>query len=124
LKDVSGTGRLRLDMPKQKDEMELPTLHLAQIELEGSNSCVVVTGQDSREDEAMLHKGDMMTLDVLRSVAVPAGVSSTVWLKAHPKIAERTFYNRRSRLVEKGFVLSVGSEAAPRYIPAPTMEKG
>jgi hypothetical protein len=53
----------------------------------------------------------------LREIDDPAGVPTSIWLKASG-MAERSFYRARKDLQTAGQVINIGSEKQPRYRPA------
>lgn len=115
---VGGEGRLTLRNPKQKNAAEHPAVHLT---LESMGQSVVVTDA-SGAAEADLPQSVNATLDALRDIDVPGGVSPATWLKATDGIVERTFYRHRSGLLLHGLVVNVGTDKQPKYRPAEMAE--
>jgi hypothetical protein len=104
-------SRMALKNTKQKNAPESPLLWF---KLQGSaDSAVVVNTAATDADE--LPPGVNDTLDALRSVEVPGGVSAKVWQMA-VTAPERTFYRHRKALLAHGLVSNVGSEKMPRYL--------
>lgn len=112
LEVVPDEDRATLKVTKQKDGAEANPRHFQRINV--AESCVMVPVRANRES---LAAGARSTLDALTSVAVPEGVSTKVWQSA-TDVAERTFYNHRSGLLEAGLVRNIGNGSRPRYIVA------
>lgn len=103
--------RLTLKVTKQKDGAEALPLRLDRIDV--AESCVLVPASYLNDTDE-LGAGEQSTLEALREVQVPGGVSASVWRVAAPA-GERTFYNHRSKLLERGLVINLGSDGQPRY---------
>lgn len=108
--DAAGT----LTVTKAKDWSPPSTLSMSLQQSAGS--CVIVSGNEGRPKHADA------ALDALRSSHVPGGVSSSVWLKACDGVPERSFYRLRSKLLESGEIVNVGTESQPRYAVAEAVQ--
>ena len=108
--------RLTLKVSKQKDAEEARPLRLDRLPV--AESCVLVeAGKVTVSDE--LGTGEEATLEALRSVQVPGGVPAKVWEEAATETcSRRSFWTHRSRLLERGMVQNVGTDARPRYVVA------
>jgi hypothetical protein len=111
--ELKGDRHIRLSTTKQKDERELPTLHLDRIDV--GDSCVLVSGEAARGHEG-LNEGDLATLEVLRNIQIPGGVPSGAWEKADG--SKRSFWDHRRKLLEYGKVVNVGTESRPKWMVA------
>lgn len=115
LEVVGSEGRMTLRNPKQRDSAEQPPLHL--MLQEQSNSVIVVEAVGAG-DTGELPAAVFDTLEALREIDVPGGVSPAVWLKSLDGIAERTFYRHRKGLLEHGHIVNIGTDKQPKYRPA------
>lgn len=110
--------RLVLKVTKQKDAAEALPVRLDRVGAEGS--CVLVPSTRVREDDdGKVTAKVLETLGVLRSMQVPEGVATTVWMRATCEatgLSERMFYGHRAALVENGLVSSIGTDSRPRYV--------
>lgn len=109
--EISGDPtRFTVKVTKQKDAAAIDPLHFR---LTGAADSVVVTpvGAESPDE---LPAGVLETLDALRHIEVPGGVSTRVWRVA-VGLPERTFYRHRAELVKHGFVENVGTDKTPKY---------
>lgn len=77
-----------------------------------ADSAVVVTTSANDPDE--LPAGVLDTLETLRSIEVPGGISSKAWQMA-AEASERTFYRHRAALLRHAMVANIGTEKQPRY---------
>jgi hypothetical protein len=107
---IGDDQRMRLTNTKQKDAPELAPLWL-KLDPEGDSAVVTSTSPD--EDD--LGAGAIQTLEALRDIELPGGVSGSAWQLASPA-TERTFYRHRKVLVEHGLVTNIGSDKQPRYV--------
>lgn len=114
LEVVGSEGRLTLRNPKQKDSSELPPVHLMLQAVPGTDSVVVVEAGGPASGE--LPSAAFDTLDALRDIDVPGGVSPTTWQKA-VDVSERTFYRHRAGLLQHSHIVNVGTEKQPKYRP-------
>lgn len=118
--EVTGDAeRLTLKITKQKDGPELAPLQLALVNVPDTDSCAI--GRPKPPSPHELPAGAAATLEALRQVDVPGGISSTAW-QAATDANERTYYRHRSGLIEQGLVVNVGTDKTPRYRPADRVE--
>lgn len=111
---------VKLENPKQKDGPEMLPLHLVlqPVAMDEESSCVLVpveSAATASRDE--LTRGALATLDALRTIQVPGGVTAGEWEHA-TAASRRSFYNHRARLVALGLARNVGTDARPRYVTA------
>ena len=104
--DAAGT----LTVTKAKDWSPPAAMSMSLQPIAGS--CVMLSGNEARPRHADA------ALDALRCAYVPGGVSSSVWLKACDGVPERSFYRLRSKLLESGEIVNVGTDSQPRYAVA------
>lgn len=110
---LSSEGVVTLHVTKQKDGADGQKIRLKMVQCEES---VVLAAYDGKVNDDDLPSSAQEVLDALGAVALPGGVPSGVWMKACGEdVAERTFYRHRSKLIELGLVINLGSEGAPRY---------
>lgn len=106
--------RLTVKVPKQKDGPEPKPLHLTRIP--SGDSCVLVPTTRG-DDDGELGAGAAATLETLRTIHVAGGIATSVW-EAACEAGRSQFYVHRSRLLNLGLVLNVGTEKQPKYSPA------
>lgn len=109
--EISGDpSRFAVKVTKQKDAPPLDPIYFR---LAGAvDSVVIEPATGSARDE--MPAGVTDTLETLRQIEVPGGVSLTAWRVA-VEASERTFYRHRAALLEHGLVENVGTEKTPRY---------
>lgn len=109
----SAEGILALTITKQKDGAEGQTYRMAITPAADSVTVAPFTG--TVDTERVGPSGRIM-LDALAAIAIPGGVPNSVWLRSvEDEVAERSFYRWRSRLLELGEVVNLGSDERPRY---------
>jgi hypothetical protein len=111
---LDGDG-VTLRNTKQKDAAEAGPIYLRLTPVPDTGS--VVLTQAGRTDVDKLPAGVFETLEVLRTIDLPGGVSPTTWQKASD-VSERTFYRHRAGLVKHGHVINLGTDKTPKYRPA------
>jgi hypothetical protein len=118
--ELTASGaRLVLKVSKQKDGAEARPLQLDRVSV--GDSCALSPAGVVPLEGDDLSDGDLETLEALRRVQVPGGVTANVW-RASADLPERTFYNRRARLVNRGAVVNVGTDKRPSYLTADAFE--
>lgn len=103
-----------LKITKQKDGPDGLVIPIKRLSV--AESCVLVPGAVTFDDEGM---AALKTFDVLKEMSGTddeQGIASGQWQRA-VGVAERTFYNHRKRLLERGFVENIGTAKQPRYRP-------
>ena len=113
---TGGEGRLTLRNVKQKDAPEQPPVDVV-LQVQAGSVVVVEAGGVGALGGADLPTAAFETLEALRAIDVPEGVSSATWQKASDA-TERTFFRHRAGLVKFGHVTNVGSDKQPKYRPA------
>lgn len=114
--EISATDALvTLTCTKQKNHAEPNPVRL---HARGAASSVVLTDHQPELDE--LGASVIATLADLAAVAVPGGVSASIWsnmsgLKDGSSRSPRTFYRHRSALLTAGLVTNLGTDKMPRY---------
>jgi archaellum biogenesis ATPase FlaH len=108
--ELSGdAARIHLKNTKQKNAPEAPSLWLKLLPV--LESAVVV---DHVHDPQELPAGVASTLDALRQIEVPGGVSASAW-RMTVECSEKTFYRHRASLLSHGMIENVGTDKVPRY---------
>ena len=109
--EVTGdAARIAVKNTKQKNA---PESSIVWLKLQGvGESAVVVPAVD---DPSELPPGVAATLDALRAIEVPGGITASAW-RVTVDVSEKTFYRHRSALVAHGMVENVGTEKTPRYL--------
>lgn len=107
---TGGDGKLLLTNTKQRNAAEALPLRL---ELKPvGDSCAVIAGHGY---DKTVTQAEMQTLEALRTVQVPGGVSTAVW-RVIVGGSEATFYRHRKKLVDAGLVIVAGTEKQPKYL--------
>lgn len=110
---------LSLKVPKQKDWHEPNPLGLRRMGVEDSQ-VIVPTGVGVVSTDEM-PAAVYASYVALTEVAVPGGVSTSVWEES-AACSRATFFRHRKRLLDVELVVNVGSETAPRYVPVSEAE--
>lgn len=115
----SAEGLLTLTVTKQKDGPDGQVHRLMMVPTGDSVALAPYTGAVS-DGERISAIGRSM-LETLGAIAVPGGVPNSVWQKAcGDDVAERSFFRWRSRLLELGEIVNLGSQDRPKYaLPTP-----
>ena len=112
--ELDGDGdALTLKNAKQRDAPEAEPLRLR---LQPVNGSVVVVQAETVDRGGELPASVLKTHAALVAIDVPGGVSTTTWLKACD-LTERTFYRHRSGLLQRGYIINVGTDKQARYRP-------
>lgn len=116
LQVTAADTRHTLKITKQKDGAEPQPYRFVRQPAGDSVVLVPDRGQSTDGDTDLTATGTAI-LDALRSVEVPGGVSSKIWLTAAADtVSERSFWNWRSRLLAQGHVTNLGNDHRPSYI--------
>lgn len=109
-----GDGVLTLTVTKQKDGPDGMNWRLAMTPT--AESVVVAPYTGKVMDAERVGPSGRIMLDALAEVSVPGGITTAVWIKAvGDEVPERSFYRWRSRLLELGEVVNLGSDERPKY---------
>jgi AAA domain len=116
---VEGGDRIiTLHADKQRHHVDghvITKLELTQV----GSSCALGEYRGGPPDAGTLRTSDRAALEALNRIATDDGVPTSRWQRA-TDLAERTFYEARKRLVDRGQVANVGSKQRPLYVPTAT----
>lgn len=115
---TSDEERVTLKVTKQKDAEPCNPIKFVRTPIAESCTLILDHGQG---DSDTLTPAAVAALDTLRSIEVPGGISTSVWLRAS-ELKDRTFYNARGRLLANGLVSNLGSDKRPAYMVTETVE--
>ncbi len=82
-------------------------------------SCALGEYRGGPPDAGTLRASDRAALEALERIATDEGVPTARWQKA-TDLPERTFYEARKRLADRGQITNVGTKQRPRYVHAAT----
>lgn len=109
-----GDGILVLQITKQKDGADGQTYRLTMVPAADSVAIAPYTGAVADGDR--ISAIGLSMLETLGAIAIPGGVTTSVWQKAcGDDVAERSYFRWRSRLLELGEVVNLGTPERPRY---------
>jgi hypothetical protein len=117
----STDGLITITNTKQKDHAEQQPLRLALVPVPEHDSAAIGTPAQRPNPTANSDPRVQATLSALRQIALPGGVSSTVWqehTQAENGTGRSQFFVHVKTLLNNGTVRNVGTEARPRYIPS------
>jgi hypothetical protein len=93
---------------------------IAKLELKPvGGSCALDEYRGGPPDTGELRPSDNAALEGLKCIATKEGIPATHWQKS-TDLRERTFYEARKRLMDRGLVANVGSDRRPLYVPTAT----
>lgn len=118
--ELTASDHLRtLKNTKSKNDKQAEPLHLALLPVDDTKSCVLVAS-DRVADDGSMSKSVADTLDVLREIATPDGISTATWrdVALEYGVGRSSFYTAVKELLSAGSVQNVGSEKQPRYVPS------
>ena len=125
--EVKGTdtGQTTVRVTKAKDSLPIQPIRLVRtivdVTIDGTEttSCVLLPDHGQRDAEQLTGKAEV-ALATLGRIEVPGGIASTVWMRSavDEGMSERSFYEARKALVDRGLVVNLGSEKRPQYLTA------
>lgn len=119
--ELSSTDTARtLKNSKAKDGAEAPPIRLELLPVPGSESCVLVPADRFTSDPDELRKSVIDSLDVLRGIATPGGISTSVWrdVALEYGVGRSSWYSAVKTLLDAQLVQNLGTPSRPLYVPS------